>query len=137
MRQRDLLADGDVLLFRHTAQTDNATRQHRPRCMLNSCRGSAEERLTSPAAVSNKQTTISESRCQHRQINRTQRRINRQIHECRYTVKKMSPPPPPRNSRQKYDALPRNRYVWTEHASITSDKIKSDVVSSDINCLDV
>lgn len=91
VRQGDLLADSDVLLFHHIAQTDNTTHQHWPWCMLNSCSSSAEGRLTSPAAVSNKQTTISETRCQHRQINRTQRHINRQLHKCSYTVKKLFP----------------------------------------------
>lgn len=46
--------------------------------------------MTSPAAVSNKQTTISETCCHHRQINRTQRRISKQLHKGCYTVKKFS-----------------------------------------------
>lgn len=129
VRQRDLLADSDILLFPHTAQTDNTTHQHRPWCMLNSCSGSAEERLTSPAAVSNKQTTISETHCQNRQINRTQRHINRQLHKSCYTVRNVSL----RNLSQECVALPHNYYVWTKHTQIISHKIKSDMVPSDID----
>lgn len=118
VRQRDLLADSDILLFPHTAQTDNTTHQHRPWCMLNSCSSSAEERLTSPAAVSNKQTTISETHCQNRQINRTQRDINRQLHKSPYTVRNVSP----RNLSQKCVALPYNHNVWTKHTQIISQE---------------
>lgn len=45
-------------------------------CMLNSCGGTAEERLTSLAAVSSEQTTRSETCCKHRQINSTVRQTN-------------------------------------------------------------